>query len=71
MIKAIVTAARPDGTFDEVGMNNRTVVGPYRRDFYIWRAARAYGRGRPFRIEFFRGDRIYGNPYKIEYGKGW
>jgi hypothetical protein len=67
MIKAIVTRINLDGTYDAVGMNNRTVVGPYKRESYIVKRAKEYGRGRTVRVEFHRVSDMYGAPYKIGY----
>jgi hypothetical protein len=67
MIKAIVTKINLEGFYENVGMNNRTVIGPYKRESYIVKLAKQYGRGRNVRVEFYRVADFYGAPYKIEY----
>ena len=63
-MKAIITRARPDGSFDEVGMSNRMISrGSNRR---LRQVARAFASGSSVRIEFFQGDNIYGKPFKTE-----
>jgi hypothetical protein len=64
MIKAIVTRQNKDGTFDEVGMNNRTIVQAKGRN-HILKTAREYGSGRKCRIEMFFCNGFYGNPFEI------
>lgn len=66
-MKAILTRANPDGTFDEAGMSNRVVVG-----FRTWRGllrhAEAYAHTTHVRvrIEIF-GDSIFGEPHETLY----
>ena len=57
-MKAIVTRKDKDGYYDEVGMNNRTVVGPYKTERGLLR----YGMPSHFkgelRVEIFYSDSI-------------
>lgn len=60
--KYIVTKQNKDGSFDEVGMNNRTVVDgltTYGRTFRY--RIKPFGNGRVCRVEVFCGT-IYGKP---------
>lgn len=67
-MRAILTRAREDGTFPEVGTTGRTVTrtGQYKTEAGIRRLARGFGNGLPVRVEFFHGDSIYGEAYKVE-----
>jgi hypothetical protein len=64
-MKAIITRANPDGSFDEVGMNNRTVTKSYktRRGLFNYGLPENF-RGR-LRIEIFSDERFYGDPIEI------
>lgn len=61
----VLTRQNPDGTFDEVGMNNRTVVSGYKtyRNAYKW-AINPFGNGRLVRVEEFAGS-IHGKPIDV------
>jgi len=62
-MKAIITRANPDKTFDEVGMRNRTISsGSIHK---LRRVARAFSLGRPVRIEYYDST-IYAKPSKTE-----
>jgi len=64
-MRAIITRANPDGSFDEVGMNNRTVTKSYKtRRGLINHGLPANFKGR-LRIEIFPSDRFYGDPIEI------
>jgi len=69
-MKAIVTRQNPDGTYDEVGMNNRIVVGPFKRERTVFLRAFTWARGRSHRVETFAGDSILGSPNTVRYVKG-
>lgn len=70
-MKAIVTLQNEDGTYDSVGMNNRTVFGPYSRKTTIQVRARAWARDRAHRIEYFWGDDLLdANHQSTEYVSG-
>ena len=64
MYKALITRQNADGTFDEVGMSNRTVrkVRSYQK---ACEAAKAFAKGHGWRVECFPMDRFYGPPYKV------
>lgn len=57
-MKGIVTRANLDGTFDQVGTNNRTIVEASRL-VNLLRHARAYAGDRAVHVEVFYSDRIY------------
>jgi hypothetical protein len=60
---AIVTRKNSDGSYDEVGMSNKTVVRGSHSN--ILKKAKEYAKG-PHRVELFHGDRIgYGSPHKV------
>lgn len=66
-MKFIITRSNSDGTFDEVGMNNRYVTGGYK----TLRTLIRYGIPMPWklagvRIEHYSGD-IYGEPDGVSY----
>lgn len=62
--KAIVTKRNKDGTYDEVGMNNRAIFhGSIQK---IRKDAKAYAKG-PHRIEYFHDHNFYGSPHKVEH----
>ena len=56
---AIVSRQRSDGSFPDVGTNNRTLW----QDLYtisgVIRRARRYAQGKSFRIEFFHDEKFY------------
>lgn len=68
-MKAIVTRQNPDGSFDEVGMNNRTVFGPYRAQRTIEKLAAEFAGRRGYRVELYRTDSIYGEPDDVRFYK--
>jgi hypothetical protein len=60
---AIVTRKNSNGKYDDVGMNNRTIVRGSHSN--ILKKANEYAKG-PHRVELFHGDRIgYGAPHKV------
>jgi hypothetical protein len=59
---AIVSLLRDDGTYAEVGMNTRTVIGPYRSETWLNKAIRDYARGQQARVQKFAGS-ILSDPY--------
>lgn len=60
---AIVTRKNSDGSYDEVGMSNKSVVRGSHSN--ILKKAKEYAKG-PHRIELFHGDRIgHGEPHKV------
>lgn len=57
-MKAIITRPNSDGTYDDVGMNNRTVSGTYRLlSNLIKHGTPKHFKGR-LRYELFYGDSI-------------
>jgi hypothetical protein len=58
MLKAIVTIRRDDGTYDEVGMNHRTLFSGASMQLLKKNAAK-FANGRPYRIEFFSASTFY------------
>lgn len=65
-MQMIVTKRNPDGSYDEVGMNNRALFSQYRTiSGAIRYGAKPYANGRPCRVEFF--SNIYGQPFKTIY----
>lgn len=68
-MKVIITRARKNGTFDDVGMMFRmsTSVKTEKQARVI---AHDFSKGDPYRIEFFGSERIYGIPMKTVYHYG-
>lgn len=65
-MKAIITRANPDGSFDEVGMNNRTVTKSYKTREGLFKYGIPDSFNGRLRIEIFAGDSIYGKPIEIK-----
>lgn len=63
-MRVIVSLQQDDGTYREVGMNTRTVIGPYAKAGTILKHARAYANGKRARIEWY-ADSILGQPYRV------
>lgn len=62
MARYIVTRQNADGTFDEVGMNNRMLISDYKtyRNAYKY-AINPFGRGKLCRVEVY-GSSVYTVP---------
>lgn len=62
---AIVTLQNADGSYDEVGMSTRAIIGPYKRVQTINRYAIGYkqsnNHGRA-RVQLFNGKSVQGEP---------
>jgi hypothetical protein len=50
---AIVATMNSDGTFDEVGMNNRAPVSHLKTEKGILNWARKYARGKTFKVDIY------------------
>lgn len=66
-MKAIVTTANDDGTYDEVGMKNRFVTKYYEGSHGLFRWGIKDTCARARRIEVFGGNSIHGKPLKVLY----
>lgn len=67
-MKFIVTRKNADGTFDDVGMNNRFVTQGYSSLRTMLRyGVPAAWRSAGIRVEVFPADRIYGQPIGVHY----
>lgn len=67
-MKAIVTRQNADGTYDNVGMNNRTLFSQYRTKVgLIHYGVKRFANGKKCRVELFRDNEIYGDPYEVFY----
>lgn len=65
-MRAILTIAREDGSFPDVGMTGRTVTKPTTALGVQRRALNfAKGYGRAVRVEEFDDASIYGEPYRV------
>ncbi len=65
-MKAIITVQNADGTYDEVGMNNRTMVSHLKSERGILKWAKEYAnvrKAKNIRLEFF-GSNIYKDAFK-------
>lgn len=61
-LKAIVTKQNKDGSYDEVGMNNKTLIKGSEAN--IKKKAKAWANGKTHRIEFHHQDRFFYDPHK-------
>lgn len=65
-MRVVVSLPRSDGQWSEVGMNLRTVIGPYKQEWRMIQHARHFACGQRARLEWFT-DSILGSPFKITY----
>lgn len=68
-MKVIITRARKDGSFDEVGMNYRTVISAKDENIAHLHAME-FAKGDPYRLEFFYGGLLMSGPNKTLYRYG-
>ncbi len=69
-MKIIVTRQNDRGVFLEVGMSDRALVSNYKTiKGAIKHFAKPYANGKPYKLEIYFGDSIYGNPDKVIYGQ--
>lgn len=66
MMKYLITRQNRDGSFDSVGMDNRTIVSGYKtyRNAFKY-GIQPFGNGRVCRVEVYPGNSIYGNPIEV------
>lgn len=65
MRKYIVTKQNKDGSFDEVGMNNRCIISGYKTYKNAFKyGINVFGAGKTCRVEVF-GDDVYGKPLDV------
>ena len=64
-MKVIVTIQNKDGSYDEVGMNNKALISHLKANWAIKRWAKEFSRNKPHRIEYF--SNIYADPDRVEY----
>lgn len=69
-MKAIITLQNPDGSYDEVGMNNRRVFGPLRSESTLLARLKSWAGKKAFRAEIFNGDSIYSTPARTLFVEG-
>jgi hypothetical protein len=63
MTTYIVTRQNTDGTFDEVGSNNRTVITGYKSYQSAMRyAIKPFAQGRVVRVEVYHNDNVHRTP---------
>lgn len=70
-MQAIITKRNADGSYDNVGMENRTVTKQYKTarnllKFGVPASWRNFG----FRIEWFKKFDSYSDPFKVTYHEG-
>lgn len=70
-MKAIITRALSDGTYQCVGTDNRTILS-CKRESRLWKFAQRYSRGYPFRLEIWDNENEFyaTGPNRVEYGEG-
>lgn len=61
-LKAVVTKQNADGSYDEVGMNNKTLIKGSEAN--IKKKAKAWANGKTHKIEFHHPERFYQDPHK-------
>lgn len=67
-MKVILTRQNNDGTYDQVGMDNIMLISDLKADWAIDRRARAFGRGRKVRLEYFTDYNFYADkPFRVRY----
>lgn len=64
MLKAIYTLRNDDGSYDEVGMNHRSIIAARDLD-EAHKIAHRYGV--PYRLEVFDSHGFYGMPLQVDY----
>jgi hypothetical protein len=64
-MKALVTKQNPDGTYDEVGMNNRLVLSVPSSS--LVRRRMQHLKAGTYRVELFSEEAFYGTPFDIFY----
>lgn len=64
MLKAICTLRNDDGSYDEAGMTNRTIIAARNLDEAHQLARRGH---RPYRLEVFDSHGFYGMPLQVDY----
>jgi len=63
MVRAIITRQNKDGSYDEVGTNNRTLLSrKLKRSIDYLVQGWADGYQVTYRIELYHGESIYGTP---------
>ena len=67
-MKAIISRYSVNGNIPEVGMNDRVLVTHYKTLKSVENFAKRYALGKPYRIELFKDNRFYAEPYKIIIG---
>ena len=68
MPKVIVTRQNSKGTYDQVGMSNRTIVSDLKTVKGILNRLHKYKWlqvGQMVKLEYFDNNSIYGDPYKV------
>ena len=66
-MRAVLTIQNKDGTYDEVGTMNRSIVGPATSMKSLITQSRAVTWGRPARLEIYNGTSINGDPKEVKY----
>lgn len=67
-MKAIVTKRNADGSYDEVGMNNRALFSHYKTKQGLLRyGVKPFANGRTCRVEIYYGDDIHKIPSEVIY----
>jgi hypothetical protein len=62
----IITRQNSDGSFDEVGMNNRCIVRGYKTYKNAFKyGINPFGHGKVCRVEEFAGDSVQGDPRQV------
>lgn len=65
-MKVIVTKQNADGSFDEVGMNNRSIFSQFKTKIGAFRRMKQILPPGTYRLEFFTDNGIYGDPFDTQ-----
>lgn len=67
-MQVVISRQIRPGIYAEVGMNDRTIIGPWRSKSHIIKLAKGFARGQGARLEWFNDGTIsHGQPYKVSY----
>lgn len=69
-MKAIITRAHADGSYSNVGTNERTIL-TYKKESKLYKFARSYAKTMPFRLEIWNNEADFRDcpPDEVRYDK--
>jgi hypothetical protein len=67
-MQVLISRQIKPGEYAELGMNDRTIIGPWRSEKHIRKLAEQFARGKGARLEWFADGTIsYAEPYRTDY----